>query len=128
MLMKRYLLIAFGLFTFVALGAWAARTLGFYAAYWYTDIIFHVASGAGFGLIWLALNQRGEKRRLMLVLGAAGFAVLGSLVWELWEFAGWRLFPSQIRYYIPELGDTLGDLFCGLLGGILPALGRIRKG
>lgn len=127
MRVRKYFLITITLGVFVALGAWVARSFGFYNDYLYTDIILHVISGIGLGLFWLGLNRGVEKRRYMLLLGAAGFAVLGSVAWEIWEFAGWRMFPSQIRYYIPELGDTLGDLGAGFVGGLLAGIGKVRK-
>jgi hypothetical protein len=115
---RKDFLILVGLSICVALGSWAARHFGLYARYWYTDIILHTSSGVAFGLVWLGFNK-GERRWWMLMMGAASFAVLGSVAWEVWEFAGWRLMPGHMRFYIPELGDTLGDICCGFLGGIL---------
>ncbi|MDO8565128.1 MAG: hypothetical protein Q7R67_00680 [bacterium] len=126
--MKHYFLIALSLFAFVALGSWMAISLGLYNSYWYTDVILHVVAGAGFGFVWLALNHKIEKRRFILILGAASFAVLGSVGWELWEFVGWRIMSYDMPFYIPELGDSLGDICCGLLGGVLSVMGKIRKG
>jgi hypothetical protein len=120
--MKRNFLIAVSLFALVALGAWLARSLGFYNTYWYTDIILHLISGLAAGFIWLGLNRKVEKRKWMLMLEAGSFALFLSVIWELWEFAGWRITPSQMRFYIPELGDTLGDLCCGFVGGLFAGL------
>lgn len=125
--MRRYLFLSLSLFVIVGVGAWLARSFGFYNSYWFTDVALHAVSGAGFGLIWLAMNQSVEKRFWMLALGAASFAVLGSVAWEIWEFAGWRVTPSHMRFYIPELGDSLGDICAGFIGGLMLAMSSIKN-
>ncbi|MES2213901.1 MAG: hypothetical protein V4465_00710 [Patescibacteria group bacterium] len=129
--MKRYWYSAAILFLIVFFGSWAARSTGLYNSLWYTDLILHSLSGAGFGLVWVALDNGREKRKWFLILGAIGFAALGSVMWEFWEFEGWRITPSHMRFYIPELGDTLGDvasgLFGGLLSGLLMSMGKVHN-
>ncbi len=125
--MKKNFFIALGLFILVGIGSWAARSFGFYNTYWFTDVILHLCAGGGFGFLWLALNNQIEKRFWMVVLSAASFAVLGSVAWELWEFAGWHIMPSHTQFYVPEMGDSLGDVWCGFGGGVLAALTTLRR-
>lgn len=125
--MKKYVVSGVIIFVFVGLASWFAREYGLYYTHWYVDIILHVLSGVGFGCFWVALTRKSVKARLPIILGAISFAVLGSLVWELWEFAGWRIMPGGMRYYIPELGDTISDMFCGALGGLMASVWRVGK-
>ena len=125
--MKRYLYLALSAFVLVGIGSWAARTLGLYHAYWYTDILLHLLAGVGFGFIWVALMGKKDRGSLIMILGAAALAVLGSVLWEVWEFAGWRIIPGHMRNYIPELGDSLSDILWGLIGGAAAGFWRARK-
>ncbi len=126
--MKRDLLIAAFLFVLVGLGSWAAKSLGLYNTYWFTDVILHAVAGAGFGMLWLSFPHKAERGKWMFLLGAASFAVLGSVGWELWEFAGSKIIsPESMRYYKPELGDSLGDICSGFAGGILVLITRLFR-
>ena len=126
--MKRYLYLALSAFVLVGIGSCAARTLGLYHAHWYTDVLLHLVAGVGFGFIWLGLMKKWDyKKPLVLILGASALAVLGSVLWEVWEFAGWRLIPGHMRNYIPELGDSLSDILWGLIGGAAAGFWRARK-
>jgi len=120
--MRNYFLTSLPLFLTVTLGALLSRHFGFYNDYWFTDIILHTISGLAFGVLWIGLYKKTHSPFLLLILGAMSFAVLGSVLWEFWEFAGWQLTPAQVPFYIPQLGDTLGDIFCGLVGGSLAAI------
>lgn len=115
--MKQYTW-SFVLFMVVAIGSWFARSMGWYNDYWYTDIILHTLSGAAFSLIWIGMNSNSRSPAWLLLLGTVSFAVFGSVLWEFWEFAGWRIMPSHTQFYIPELGDSLSDILCGAVGSI----------
>lgn len=125
--MRGYIISSAVLFAFVALGSWVARQTGWYNDYWYTDIILHTAAGMAFGLFWIALHHRAGTPLWLIWVGAVAFAVFSSVLWEFWEFAGWRVTPSHMRFYIPELGDTLGDLACGMAGGLMSGLILVRS-
>jgi hypothetical protein len=49
-------------------------------------------------------------------------AVFGSVLWEFGEFAAWKTVPAYGPFYSPRLDDTLGDIFCGMIGGTVSAL------
>lgn len=93
--------------------------MGWYSEYWFTDITLHTISG-----VWLALLAISflKDRGFILLVSATSFAVFGSVLWEFWEFAGWRLTPAQVPFYIPQLPDTLGDICCGMVGGFVVSL------
>lgn len=108
------------LFLIVVFGTWLARHNGWYNTYWYTDVILHLVSGVMFSYLWSWLS-RGTTYSSWWILGLStiAFATLGSVVWEFWEYGGHLILPAQTNFYVPALGDTLGDIFCGLLGGAL---------
>jgi hypothetical protein len=110
------------LFSVVALGAWAARSWGWYNEYWFTDIALHVIAGIALGLLWLSLLGRSFPYRHILLLSTISFAVFGSVLWEFWEWGGWFFFPAYTDFYVPSYTDTLGDITCGLCGGIVADL------
>lgn len=120
------ILISFFLFAVVGIGTLLCRSFGWYNEYWFADIVLHTLSGLGFGFAWLWLC-RGRVPALIAGIGAIGFACLGSVIWEWWEFFGWHITPSHARFYIPELGDTLGDIACGVLGGIISSFSYRKK-
>lgn len=126
-LMNKHFSTAVSLFILVGLGAWLARSLGWYYGYWFTDVILHAIAGAAFGFLWLGLDRNGERRKAMVILGAAAFAVLGSVGWEVWELLGSRLFPERVEAYVPELADSLSDIGFGFLGGLLAGAWGRRK-
>lgn len=120
MLMKRYFYASAFIFAIVAVGAWLSRTLGWYNDYWYTDVILHTLSGIALGLLWISINQKNvPSSSFIFYVGAISFATFGSVLWEFWEFAGWVITPSHTQFYLGTLNDTLGDIFCGAIGGIL---------
>jgi len=111
------------LFFVIAIGAWWARHTGWYSGYWFTDVILHVIAGVAFAYLYLWLaRKRSEKNHWLIALNIIAFATFGSVLWEFWEYAGWHLMPVHTRYYIPDLGDTLNDIFCGMIGSALLAV------
>lgn len=120
--MNKYFIYSIFLFVLVGIVTLVTRHFGWYNVYWFADVILHTVSGIAFGLMWIGVQERKSQTLLTLLLGTTSFATLGSVLWEFWEFAGWRITPSHARFYIPELGDTLSDVFCGIIGGLLIAL------
>lgn len=126
--MKTHLVTASIIFLLVIVGSLLARAYNWYHLYWYADIILHTLSGVALGLVWLWLSkERGSSSLFVIILGTIGFAILGSVLWEFWEFAGWRITPSHVRFYIPELGDTLGDILCGAIGGLISTMSTLLR-
>lgn len=127
--MKKYYYSSGALFTMVALFSFLSRREGWYSAYWYTNILLHFISGIALGLAWLALTKKdihgSQISYILFIIEVVSFAVFGSVLWEFWEFAGWRITPSHTQFYIPELGDTLSDIFFGLVGGVVTATTHI---
>ncbi|MFA6522146.1 MAG: hypothetical protein WCT24_00955 [Patescibacteria group bacterium] len=91
------------------------------------DIPMHFAGGAAMGMLGLALwnenvstisfkntflNARPWIAKILFIVCFAG---LIGIVWEFFEFAQDYFFGS---YTQPSLQDSLGDLFCDLLGGL----------
>lgn len=115
--MRKYLIYTAAVFVIVGIITYFARSLGWYNDYWYTDVFLHTLSGVGFGIFWIGLSKKSTASFLVITLGAVSFAALGSVLWEFWEFAGWRITPSHTQFYFPGLADTLSDIACGLAGG-----------
>jgi hypothetical protein len=123
--MKPYTISSTACFAFVALGSFVSRHMGWYNSYWFTDIVLHTVSGVAFSLIWLGIARRSAN--LISLLGGVSFAVFGSVLWEFWEFGGWKLIGRLTPFYVPQLADTLGDISCGMIGGLLIALIVVLK-
>lgn len=123
--MKTYFTSSAILFLIVSLTSFLARTFGWYNAYWYTDIILHTLSGIALGILWIAIQSIRAKLPILLpviFLETSSFAVFGSVLWEFWEFFGWKILPTHTQFYLPQLGDTFSDILCGLIGGITASL------
>lgn len=118
--MKQYLVSSIILFVIVAVASVISRHMGWYSDYWFTDIILHTISGVALGLAWMGITK--QESVILKVAGAMSFASFGSVLWEFWEFAGWRIMPTHTQFYIPELADTLGDICCGMIGGFVVSL------
>jgi hypothetical protein len=125
--MNKYLKYSIGLFVLVGIGTYFARTLGFYNTYWFTDVILHTISGVAFGFLMLSIIGKEKISRKLEFFILIGFAVFGSYVWEVWEFSGFHIMPGVTEFYTPELGDSLGDIACGMLGAILLSILRFLK-
>jgi hypothetical protein len=122
MLTKTYLYISCIIFGAVTLGALLSRSLGWYNDYWYTDVILHTLSGIALGFLWVAANHKNrDSSWFVFGIGVVSFATFGSVLWEFWEFAGWMITPSRTQFYLGTLNDTLLDIFCGAIGGLLSA-------
>jgi hypothetical protein len=114
---------AAGLTAVVAIVAFFARLLGWYGAYWFTDVILHTISGVTLAFFWLALTYKekyASKFTFFLTLAMAG--AFGSYFWEVYEYIGIYFVPEAAAFYVPELGDSLGDIGCGILGALAVAL------
>jgi len=101
------------------------------------DIPMHIACGmwlAGL-FVYLFILRRDlfrERPFFTMVLFVLGFAAFVGVCWELWEFAGTKLFPQPagpfddqaFRHY---LIDTMKDLGDDLIGGAIGFLVLWRR-
>ncbi|MEX2010393.1 MAG: hypothetical protein WD874_01150 [Parcubacteria group bacterium] len=117
--MNKYIIHTLIIFIFVWAGATASRAYGWYFEYWYVDIILHALSGIMFALIWTILAKGKINSIAIFMFGAVATAVLGSFLWECWEYWGYLLRPDFARFYIPEIEDTLTDMAAGMAGALL---------
>ncbi len=124
--MNQYIRYSIALLGLVALGAWLSRHYGWYNSYWFVDITLHIVSGIMFGLFWLGIHSRSEfGSKWSLFISTIAFATFGSVLWEFWEFEGWKIMPAHTQFYFPILSDTLGDIASGMFGGLLLACAKI---
>ena len=108
------------LFILIAFGSYSARATGWYNSYWFTDVILHSISGIMFGFFWLWYMRNLKIQNVWFqVITIVTFATFASVLWEFWEFAGHYITPNHTQYYIPDLGDTLNDILCGMLGSTI---------
>jgi hypothetical protein len=117
--MKGNLRNAFIIFVLVWIGAYLSRRTGYYYTFWFTDVSLHILSGIGFGYIALAILGNDKLNFFRKAIFLISVGVLGSYLWEVWEFSGWHLIPTDMPFYGPILGDSLGDIGSGILGTFL---------
>ncbi len=122
--MNKYLKLSSLLLLLIGLGHFISRREGYYVSFWYTDIILHITAGVAIGLVWIGLV--GKPKRIPDYISITLFAVFGSYLWEIWEFTGLHVIPDKL-IYIPEIGDSLGDIAAGMTGGILLSITEFFK-
>lgn len=107
------------IFIVVWAGAFISRKTGYYNSFWFTDIGLHILSGVGFAIMAQILIG-GEKLKFFTrIIFILSLSVVGGYFWELWEFSGWHLVPTDMPFYGPILSDSLGDIASGLAGAVL---------
>lgn len=116
------------LFVFASLFLGEVR--GYYAIYWWWDIILHIGSAVAlgfFGFIALYVMYKGDKinaRPLTIALFSFCFAIAVGAVWEIYEFGMDQLFGFTMQK--SGLVDTMWDLIVNALGALFAsALGYI---
>lgn len=124
--MNKNLLLSIFTFVLVGIFSFLSKLFRWYDLYWFTDIGLHTLSGVGFGFLWLSLCKL-ENSRLIVILGAISLAVFGSVLWEFGELGAWRFVPLYTPYYSPNFFDTLGDIACGMAGGILASMKSLKE-
>jgi hypothetical protein len=92
------------------------------------DIPLHVGGGMFFGFLWLWFLGRsyiarvaGQASSFFLGVSILFAALLGSLVWELFELAVTLLSPDiafATGWHTPSLKDALTDMIAGIVGGL----------
>lgn len=97
----------------------------FYERFWWWDIVLHIGSAIGFGLIGVVLLLilvRGEKLSaapITVSFFAFCFAVMIGAVWEIWEFFLDQTFGLNTQK--SGLTDTMWDLIVDCLGAAVGA-------
>ncbi|CAN5137002.1 hypothetical protein BH11PAT3_BH11PAT3_1550 [soil metagenome] len=98
------------------------RAYDLYHRFWFTDVLLHIEAGVMFGLVWLWVLKKSIVSKKIAASTTIFFATTMSFLWEVWEFWGWHLFPGRTQNYIPDLGDSLSDIACGLFGALILCL------
>lgn len=118
--MKSNLVVPIVIFALVGIISVLSHRFNLYDL-WYTDIILHTISGIAFGYAWTGFQQK-QAPGWIVFLGCVSFATFGSVLWEFGELGAWRFIPAYAPMYSPNFFDTLGDIACGMTGGIMMAL------
>tara|TARA_Y100000310_G_C20465506_1_gene707436 strand:+ start:246 stop:644 length:399 start_codon:yes stop_codon:yes gene_type:complete len=84
----------------------------------------HILAGIVFGLIWIWLleSRKAKLTKPIFIISTISFAVFGSFLWELFEFAILNLAPSfanNFKIYSPNLAEAITDIVSGLIGGAI---------
>lgn len=118
-----------GFLAAVALFLIASLFLGeaadFYEKYWWWDVVLHIGSAIGFGLIGVILmlilvrGHRLTAAPITVSLFAFCFAVTIGTFWEIWEFFLDQAFGLNTQK--SGLQDTMWDLIVDCLGAAVGA-------
>jgi hypothetical protein len=98
----------------------------FYEKYWWWDVLLHMGSAVGFGLVGFTLlillfrSKRITASPILLCLFGFSFAVALGALWEIWEFALDQLFDLNTQK--SGLMDTMWDLIINAIGGLISAV------
>ena len=105
---------------------------GLYEGKVWVDIPLHFFSGMILGVFWLWIIQRtgynitpDSSKKLLISISIIGFALIGSFLWEVFEFLFWKFLPNYslpLKLYSSTVSDVLTDIFAGLIGGIVIAI------
>lgn len=123
----RYPLLALIIFILFHL---ACHFQDWYLKIWWTDIVAHFWAGVTSGLFWWWLVEKKKINSFFSTIHSISIITLAttiSVLWEFWEFSNWRYQflrnttgKLEIQYY-PYLGNNLGDIFWGMIGGLVIA-------
>lgn len=113
---------------FVFASVFLGEVGGYYARFWWWDVVLHTGSGfllgtVGFLLVYV-LNQQERIELYMkpafVALFALAFAVAAGAVWEIFEFAMDSTFGLNMQK--SGLRDTMWDLIVDTVGALVIAL------
>lgn len=96
---------------------------GFYASFWWWDVILHTGSALVFGLIGFTIMyvlHEGKKFKAsdaIIVLFSFCFAVAIGAVWEIFEFSMDQAFGFNMQKH--GLVDTMWDLIVDVIGAAI---------
>ncbi|MBT2755423.1 hypothetical protein J7E71_05550 [Mesobacillus foraminis] len=113
-----YLIFLFG-------SQYLGSILGWYGLGWW-DILMHFISGGLLAFLGIALYERMAHRNAgsqisswFIFLFTFSFAVLGGVIWEIYEFSGDQFFDMTLQGGGNK--DTMVDLIADAVGGFLIA-------
>ena len=101
------------------------EAFGFYERYWWWDVVLHMGSAVGFGLIgfvFMLMLFEGDRYAappLAMAFFAFCFAIAIGTLWEVFEFAMDQLFGLNMQK--SGLVDTMADLIVDGLGAFIGA-------
>jgi len=96
---------------------------GFYAKYWWFDLLLHTSSGFIFGIIgfvWAYMffyTNRVKAQPVFIVAFAVSLAIAAGAVWEIFEFSMDQFFGFNMQK--SGLVDTMGDLLVCLIASLV---------
>lgn len=101
--------------------------LGAYTYFSWWDVMLHSVSGVFIGyvalIVILAADKKGtlfkERRIALIVVIIISVAIASAGIWEMIEFTGDTFFGTNAQ--LSSLQDTMEDIICGTIGGILYA-------
>ena len=110
------------------------NVLDFYGIVPYYDKILHISSGVILGIISIIVYFHFTKEdfRKLSPLFAVLFCILFTMAiaggWEIWEYTTDKIFGLTSQRN--SLDDTMTDIICGTIGGIVTAVPiyRFSKG
>ena len=113
---------------FLLCSQWLGTYLDFYVYFFWWDIALHFISGIFIGyvalLILIALDRKMPLFRMnctgLIVTFVFAIAVTGAGLWEIIEFLGDFFLKTTSQH--GSLQDTMGDILCGTVGGIIFAI------
>jgi hypothetical protein len=95
------------------------------------DNLMHFLGGASIGIsafLFIKAAQQekliGTLNPLIQILFSLGLVSLAAVIWEFAEYLG-DYFVYYQGYFQPNLKDTMGDLFLGLVGGLITTVSSL---
>jgi hypothetical protein len=111
---------------FLIASLFLGEAVDFYERYWWWDLVLHIGSAIGFGLIGVILmlilvkGHRLTAAPVTVSFFAFCFAVTIGTAWEIWEFFLDQTFGLNTQK--SGLDDTMWDLIVDCLGAAVGAL------
>jgi hypothetical protein len=99
---------------------------GFYNRFWWWDLVMHLGSAVGFGLIGVIIlllefgQNRAESHPFVFAFFSFCFAVTVGTIWEVYEFGMDQFLGFNMQK--SGLFDTMSDLIIDCIGASVAAL------
>lgn len=116
--------------SFVAFFAYATIFLGevagFYDRFWWWDLVLHLSSAIGFGLVGVIVlllvfgKKNNESHPFFFALLSFCFAVTVGVIWEVYEFGMDQFFGFNMQK--SGLFDTMADMIINCIGAAIASL------
>jgi len=128
---KYKIYISHSFISFVAVFIYATIFLGevldFYDKFWWWDLLWHMCSAIGFGLIGGVLlllisgKHRVEANPALFTMFSFCFAVSVGVLWEIFEFSMDQTFGTNMQK--SGLIDTMADIIINVIGAGIASVG-----